>query len=191
MTKKIEMQRRHFCFIADVLKRIEGTIPRMDWEKVCNVFGDELKRTNAGFSETRFLEACGAAGPLADAYMCGRNNGHGVAGHNVPRIGETYCTERDGRVTCDLDNAAEIHEALCLEAERNGRQFSPWEFTARDMNDLPEDVRDDAWELYEMGVHDAIAEDLKRYDLRDYLPPEMLGDLEYKIEQSAKESAAV
>ena len=184
--KKTEMQRRHFCYIAETLRDLERQLARTDYETVANHFADRLKSTNSGFSETRFLEACNAAGPIAEAYMTGRNEGHGLACHNVPQVGETYFTERDGRVTCDLDNAKELHETLCHEAAENARCFSPWEFVARDLNELPEGIRESAWESYELGVEDSIAEDLKRYDLRDYLDSDTLDKLECIVESHPK-----
>ena len=183
---KIEMQRRHFCYIAETLRDLERKLSRRDFETVANKFAERLKTTNRGFSETRFLEACNAAGPIAEAYEYGRNEGHGIATHNVPRAGETYFTERDGRVTCDLDNCKELHETLCHEAADGARCFSPWEHIARELNDLPEGQRDDAWDAYEQGVHDAIAADLQRYDLRDYLDSDTLDKLECIVESRSK-----
>jgi hypothetical protein len=44
--------------------------------------------------------------------------------------------------------------------------------------------------MYEQGVADAIRDDLRRYDLRDYLPQEMLDRLEDLEHQRVQEARA-
>ena len=92
---------------------------------------------------------------------------------------------------CDAENIREIHEALCYEAESNSRDFSPFEFTAHEFNSLDDESEDEdedevenkvtseeAWEAFEEGVGDAIAEDLSTYTDEDYgIEPEDDGDV--------------
>jgi len=98
------------------------------------------------------------------AYKAGFNQGHGIACHNVPEIGKTYWTD-EGKLKVDADNAADVHAILCFEAESNSRQYSPWEFLAKELNDS-EDA-DVLWEAYEQGVSDGIYGDLESYTYED------------------------
>ncbi|MEN6527607.1 MAG: hypothetical protein ABFD65_14080 [Candidatus Polarisedimenticolia bacterium] len=105
---------------------------------------------------------------LADAYRRGWNHGHGVACHNVPKLGETYLTDAEGRITCDADNVRELHGILCHEAADNARCYSPFEFTASEFNAHGEFRRDEVWEAFEAGTSDAIAADMAEYTDADY-----------------------
>jgi hypothetical protein len=71
---------------------------------------------------------------LRDAYERGWSHGHGLACHNVPRIGATYWLEAEGRVRCDEDNAHEVHAMLCHAAADHARCYSPFEDTAQELN---------------------------------------------------------
>ena len=68
------------------------------------------------------------------AYRMGWNHGHGIACHNVPRLGDKLFVDSLGRVTVDADNIREVHESLCWSAEENSRSYSPFEFTAHEFN---------------------------------------------------------
>jgi hypothetical protein len=110
---------------------------------------------------------------LASAYRRGWNNGHGIACHNVPEIGERIWSESLGRVTVDADNIREVHESVCFEVEMSSRDFSPFEFLAHDLNELGEGSEDspsadEAWEAYDAGVASAISADLAEYTDEDY-----------------------
>lgn len=100
-------------------------------------------------------------GKYRDAYLRGWSHGHGIACHNVPRIGEELFTDGLGRVTVDADNIAEVHATVCHEAADNSRCFSPFEFTAAEFN--RDDDSDALWEAFEAGTADAIAADLRGY----------------------------
>jgi hypothetical protein len=54
-------------------------------------------------------------------------------------------------------NQYEAWEMLCGEAESNDRQFSPFEQTARDLNEMAESKPYDVWEVYEAGIQAGIA----------------------------------
>jgi hypothetical protein len=105
---------------------------------------------------------------LESAYRKGWDHGHGLACHNVPRLGQTYWTESDGRITADRDNIRDLHATLCHEAESNSRQFSPFEFTACELNANDEGVSEELWNVFEEGIAAAIAADLATYDDDDY-----------------------
>ncbi len=102
------------------------------------------------------------------AYAAGCSQGHGIACHNAPTLGKVIWTESLGRVTVDADNIREVHEAVCFEAEAHSRQYSPWEYTAAEFNELEEGESEAAWEAYEEGVADAIRGDLATYTDEDY-----------------------
>ena len=110
------------------------------------------------------------------AYLSGYNRGHGFACHNVPRIGDTIDQSVDyvgcGR-TVTAENAAEYHELLCFAAETNSRDFSPFEFTAHELNEYGEGTEDtpsadEMWSAYDAGIADAIRADLATYTAEDY-----------------------
>jgi len=101
-----------------------------------------------------------------EAYSAGRNQGHGLACHNVPRLNDKLWLDDMGRVTVDADNIREIHQSLCFAAAMGARDYSPWEFTAHAINES-EDF-ETLWEEYERGVSDAIFADLAAYTDEDY-----------------------
>ncbi len=101
---------------------------------------------------------------LERAYRLGWNHGHGIAGHNVPSIGDRICPSIDwlglGK-TVTSENIAEYHELLCFAAESNSREYSPFEFTAHEFNES--DNSESLWEAFEAGIADSIRNDLKGY----------------------------
>ena len=101
-----------------------------------------------------------------EAYRAGRHQGHGLACHNVPRLGDKLWLDDMGRVTVDAGNIREIHQSLCFAAEMGARDYSPWEFTAHAINES--DDFEALWEEYERGVADAIFADLATYTDEDY-----------------------
>ena len=106
---------------------------------------------------------------LTRAYRLGWNHGHGIACHNVPRLGEKLWSEGLGRVTVDAENVREVHESACFTAESNSRSFSPFEFVAHEFNDQKDEcVSEELWEAFEAGTTDAIRADLETYTDADY-----------------------
>jgi hypothetical protein len=117
-----------------------------------------------------------ATEPQRSAYMSGYGRGHGIACHNVPRVGDAIDRTVDyvgcGR-TVTSENAAEYHELLCFAAEANGREYSPFEFTAHELNEYGEGTddspsADEMWEAFDAGIADAIRADLATYTADDY-----------------------
>lgn len=70
---------------------------------------------------------------------------------------------RDGM---EEDDARDVAFAAWAEAESNSRQYSPWEFTAKAINDMPS--ADRAWEIYEEGIAAAFEHGWNVYVLRRY-----------------------
>lgn len=117
--------------------------------------------------------SCASNETLARAYRLGYNRGHGIACHVVPKLGARIFSDVLGRITVTADNIREVHESTCFASELASRDYSPWEFTAKELNDLGEGTEDtpsadEAWEAYEHGVADAIAADLATYDDEAY-----------------------
>ena len=104
---------------------------------------------------------------LKDAYRMGWNHAHGIACHNVPRLGEKLWLADLGRVTVDVDNVREVHQSLCFTAESNSRDYSPFEFTAHEFNS-DEENSESLWEAYDAGIADSIFADLESYTDSDY-----------------------
>ena len=53
--KPIEFQRRHFCWLAEVIaKELDGDTR----QQVAEVFAECLRSTNGRFKRERFLQAC-------------------------------------------------------------------------------------------------------------------------------------
>lgn len=101
-----------------------------------------------------------------EAYVSGRNHGHGLACHNVPRLGDKLWLADLGRVTVDADNIREVHQSACFHAEANARQYSPFEFTAHAFNES--ENAEELWDAFERGIADAIFDDLAKYTDADY-----------------------
>lgn len=109
-----------------------------------------------------------------EAFVAGYDHAHGIACHNVPDRGETYFTDSGGRVTVDtVEDARDAHAALCFEAERWARCYTPWELiTERGVNSLDEEHGEGASEAarsaYDDGVVAATAHDLEGYTAEGY-----------------------
>lgn len=106
---------------------------------------------------------------LRNAFAAGYDHAHGIACHLVPQVGETHWTECSGTVTIDtVEEARDVHESLCFDAEVHSRQFAGWEQVAVEINSSEDE--DEAWEAYEAGVALAIEHDLDGYTDSDYDP---------------------
>lgn len=116
---------------------------------------------------------------LEAAYRKGWNHGHGIACHNVPKMGDKLWVDDLGKVTVDAENIREVHQSLCFTGEANSRQFSPFEFTAHEYNTAEttedgewdgskEGLSEELWEAFEAGTTDAIFADLAEYTDENY-----------------------
>jgi hypothetical protein len=108
---------------------------------------------------------------LRSAYRRGWNHGHGVACHNVPKIGDRVSPEVDyvgiGKYVT-AENIREYHELLTHAGADHSRCYSPFEFTASEFNAAGEEASEALWEAFEEGTDDAIAADLGEYTDEDY-----------------------
>jgi hypothetical protein len=60
--RQINMQRRHFCFLAEVINSLknEPFIDEATRKALAREFSRRLRATNSQFKPDRFLEACNA-----------------------------------------------------------------------------------------------------------------------------------
>jgi len=86
----------------------------------------------------------------------GYERGQAVASWvDLPEIGEPIDWSVDWwglGETVTRENVADYYEMLCDAAEKNGRQFSPFEMTANELNKLQEVKPYDVWQVYEDGI---------------------------------------
>jgi hypothetical protein len=80
-----------------------------------------------------------------EIYSMGYNRGYGIASCR-----ESKDSEFDG---LDYNEARDKFMQDCYEAEDNSRQFSPFEFTARELNDLIDTKPYDPWWVFDDGIY--------------------------------------
>lgn len=101
-----------------------------------------------------------------DIYDAGYSRGYAV-GDNIDLVPIGDYTNYDGnrdKVRVTSDNWEEIHLSFAYEAESNGRDFSPFEFTAHELNELEDSGTKpyDVWEVFDDGINKGIAAALKK-----------------------------
>ncbi len=95
----------------------------------------------------------------SEAYEAGKDRGFCVSTWvETPEIGSLIMPHIDhiglgDRV--DEENQAEYFELMCNEAEEYSRQYSPFEFTAHELN-IDEDDSEDLWDAFTEGIFDGI-----------------------------------
>lgn len=90
-----------------------------------------------------------------DAYLSGFDRGFNAASwQDLPEIGSQLWTDTDGKVTVTEDNQWDVVQSLASEAEGNDRQFTPFEFTAKEFNDSEDSEA--LWEAFDTGIADGI-----------------------------------
>ena len=93
-------------------------------------------------------------------YELGKDRGQSIASwvdipENLVDCAE-YCGACEGdrpRVHCWMANQAS-------EGESNDRQFSPFEFTAHEINEM--DASEEIWEAYDSGINDGIDKNINQ-----------------------------
>lgn len=96
---------------------------------------------------------------LDEIREAGRDWGYSIASwQDLPEIGQKVPRELDwvgiGAVE-HIEDAAEVFEMLCNAAEENARCYSPFEFTAKELNDREDS--DEAWEAFDEGTCEGYA----------------------------------
>lgn len=83
--------------------------------------------------------------------------------------------------TEDFSEVEDYYNNLCYEAELGSREYSPFEFTPRDLNDLENDESIDfeVWEAFEEGISKYIEEywNENEWEIRGYFE-ELIADKE-------------
>lgn len=68
---------------------------------------------------------------------------------------ETVATlKADGKITVDGENQWDVVQSLASDGESNGRDFSPFEFTASEFNKARNSEA--RWEAFDAGISDGI-----------------------------------
>jgi len=99
-----------------------------------------------------------------EVYEMGRERGGNVASWtDIPEVGSPIDTFLDWQGLGDVvteDNQADYMEMLAFAAESNSRDFSPFEFTANELNGLEETADFEVWEAFDEGIADGIRADI-------------------------------
>jgi hypothetical protein len=104
-------------------------------------------------------------------YRMGYRHAEGIAHCNVPKVG--------GRINRSVDyigfdpvvtveNAKEYHEMLCYAAEQHSREYSPFEYIAKEINDDEVLGSEMGWDAFDSGVADCIGKAMSLYSDEDY-----------------------
>ena len=107
---------------------------------------------------------------IKDMRELGYNRGRNVASwQDMPEIGDAIPRHLDwiGIGTIDsVEDQIEAWEMFCSESESMDRDFSPFEFTAHDINESSDPDR--YWEAFDLGISNGIrAYRRKHYKLAD------------------------
>jgi len=92
-------------------------------------------------------------------YEAGKQRGLSIASWtDLPEEGKEYVTDCNGRtIVEDLDSASTVFFDWCSTAEDNGRQYTPFEFVAHEINEDPD--AEEIWEAYNTGIYDGFTEE--------------------------------
>lgn len=92
---------------------------------------------------------------ITDIYDAGYRRGFDIASwQDLPDIGAKTdrSVDYEGiKIIKDIDDAHSYFSMLCICAEENNRSYSPFEFTAKEINDL--DYSDEAWTAFDEGIN--------------------------------------
>ena len=87
----------------------------------------------------------------------GVTRGYNIASwQDLPEIGAEMPKHIDWQGIGTISNIDDAHEAflmICNEAEGNDRQFTPFEFMAKELNELVEKKPYDPWDVFEEGIN--------------------------------------
>ena len=90
-----------------------------------------------------------------DAYERGFERGFNCASwQDLPEIGWKIPRHIDyvGYSVVDEENQGDVWEMMCFESESGARDFSPFEFTAHDLNEIADSKPYDVWEVFDNGI---------------------------------------
>lgn len=101
-----------------------------------------------------------------EIYEAGFERGYNVASWvDVPEIGSPIDKCIDwvgyGDVVTE-ENVQDYMETCAFEAESNGRQYSPFEFTANELNEMEDSKPYDVWQVFEDGIAAGIRKNIAK-----------------------------
>jgi hypothetical protein len=121
----------------------------------------ELLETNKQQKERRTMTR-------QEIFEKGFDRGFSIASWmELPRIGDNVPKELDWigiEKVESVSDAGEVFIMYCQASEDNGRSYSPFEFTAKELNNLQEELDEsegewfDVWEVYEDGIEQGFLE---------------------------------
>lgn len=98
------------------------------------------------------------ADTLSEVYLSGFSRGYNCASwQDIPEIGSRLPRHIDYQGIGEIESEADQADALQMlasESESQGRDFSPFEFTAHELNEREDS--EDAWQAYDEGISDGI-----------------------------------
>jgi hypothetical protein len=106
-----------------------------------------------------------------EIYNAGKERGYNIASwQDIPTIGDSIPRHIDwvGYKVVDADNLRDVWEMYCGEAESMNREYSPFEFTAHDLNEKQEKVDYDVWQEFERGIARGILLYSRKIDWKQY-----------------------
>jgi hypothetical protein len=104
------------------------------------------------------------ANELSEVYLAGFQRGYNLASwQDIPEIGSKLPRHIDYQGLGTIETAqdqADAMQMLASEAESSNRDFSPFEFTAHELNEREDS--EDAWEAYDSGIADGINANIQK-----------------------------
>jgi hypothetical protein len=101
-----------------------------------------------------------------EIYKAGFNRGFNIASWvDMPEIGSSidkYIDWQGLGSTVTEENLADYMETLAFESESMNREYSPFEFTAHDLNEMSETKPYDVWEVFESGIAAGIRKNISK-----------------------------
>lgn len=96
-----------------------------------------------------------------DIYRSGYERGFAIASwQEIPEIGESIPQHMQHAIhydtVTDKDVQADVFYALCYDTEENDRQYTPFEFTAHELNTLQDTKPYDVWTVYDDGISQGV-----------------------------------
>ena len=92
-----------------------------------------------------------------EIYKKGYNRGYSIASlQDLPEIGTEIELDNFSGIIEDIIDLEIVFGELCFNSESIDRDYSPFEFVAKELNDLEETADFEVWEEFEKGISDGI-----------------------------------
>ena len=116
-----------------------------------------------------------------EIYNAGKDHMEGCPENNWRYAVDEYIEGSDSPDPSWEDAKDEIFEKVrdhSYDAEQNSRQFSPWEFTAKELNGLQDTKPYDVWEVYDEGISAYMNQWLRSKENQDMIKAYYLEQIE-------------